>query len=70
MKDIIVQQCLDIFKRDDVKKEIKSILKPILKFVLCELNPYLYIITFALLLNFMMNLAILIILYFLLRKRI
>ena len=70
MKDIIVQQCLDIFKRDDVKKEIKSILKPILQFIICEFNPYLYIITFVLLLIFMMNLAILIILYLLLRKRI
>ena len=43
MKDSLVQQCLDILKRDDIKNEFKSILKPIIDFILYEINPYIYI---------------------------
>ena len=28
MKDTLVQQCLDILKRDDIKNELKNIFKP------------------------------------------
>jgi hypothetical protein len=43
MKETIVQQCLDILKRDDVKNEFKLMLKPVIDFILYEINPYIYI---------------------------
>ena len=43
MKDTLVQQCLNILKREDVKKEFKMLLNPIIDFVLYEINPYIYI---------------------------
>jgi hypothetical protein len=43
MKDSLVQQCLDILKRDDVKNEFKTMLKPLIDFILYEINPYIYI---------------------------
>ena len=62
MKDSLVQQCLDILKRDDIKNEFKMLLKPIIDFILYEINPYIYIIIMFGLLLFILNLAILILL--------
>jgi hypothetical protein len=41
MKDTIVQQCLDILKREDIKNDF---IKPVINFILHEVNPYLYFI--------------------------
>jgi len=62
MKDSFVQQCLDILKRDDIKNEFKMLLKPIIDFILYEINPYIYITMTLVFLIFIMILAILIIL--------
>ena len=43
MKDSLVQQCLDILKRDDIKNEFKLMLKPLIDFILFEIYPYIYI---------------------------
>ena len=69
MKDSIVQQCLDILKRDDIKNEFKMLLKPIIDFILYEINPYIYITVTLVFMIFIMILAILIILILLLRNK-
>ena len=69
MKDSLVQQCLDILKRDDVKNEFKIMLKPLIDFILYEINPYIYITVTLVFLIFVMILAILIILILLLRNK-
>jgi len=69
MKDSIVQQCLDILKREDVKKEFKMMLKPVIDFILYEINPYIYITVSLVFLIFIMILAILVILILLLRNK-
>ena len=69
MKDSLVQQCLDILKRDDIKNEFKMLLKPIIDFILYEINPYIYITVALVFLIFIMILAILIILIILLRNK-
>jgi hypothetical protein len=69
MKDSLVQQCLDILKRDDIKNEFKMLLKPIIDFILYEINPYIYITVSLVFLIFVMILAILIILIMLLRNK-
>jgi hypothetical protein len=66
MKDTLVQQCLNILKREDVKKEFKMLLNPIIDFVLYEINPYIYITVSLVFLIFIMILAIFIILVVLL----
>ena len=65
----LVKQCLDILKRDDIKSECKILLKPVLDFILYEINPYIYITSALVFLIFIMILAILIILLLLLRNR-
>jgi hypothetical protein len=69
MKESIVQQCLDILKRDDVKNEFKSILKPVIDFILYEINPYIYITVTLVFMIFIMILAILLILIYILRNK-
>jgi hypothetical protein len=69
MKESLVQQCLDILKRDDIKNEFKMLLKPVVDFILYEINPYIYITIALVFLIFVMILAILIILIMLLRNK-
>ena len=60
MKDSLVQQCLDILKRDDIKNEFKLMLKPLIDFILFEIYPYIYITVTFILLIFLMILLLLI----------
>jgi hypothetical protein len=69
MKDSLVQQALDILKREDVKSEIKILFKPVIDFILFEINPYIYITVALVFLIFVMILAILVILIMLLRNK-
>ena len=42
-KEKIVQECLEILGRDDVKSEIKNITRPLIDIILREIYPYIYI---------------------------
>ena len=65
----LAQQCLDILKREDVKNEFKILFKPLMDFILFEINPYIYITVTLVFLIFTMILAILTILLLLLRNK-
>ena len=69
MKDTIIQQCLDILKRDDVKSEVKTLCKPVIDFIFYEIYHYIYIIVALVFMIFIMILAILILLIQLLRNK-
>jgi hypothetical protein len=69
MKDSIVQQCLNILKKDEVKNEFKILLKPVIDLILYEINPYIYITVVLVCVIFIMILAILIILIVILRNK-
>jgi hypothetical protein len=69
MKDTLVQQCLDILQREDIKNEVKMLLRPIMNFILYEISPYIYIMISLFILMFIMILAILVILLLLLRNK-
>jgi len=64
MKDTFVSQCLDILKREDIKNEFKTLMRPIIDFILSEIYPYIYLIVVLVFLIFMMILAILFLLIF------
>jgi len=69
LKDSIVKQCLDILKREDIKKEFKTLLKPVIDFIIDEIHPYIYITVTFVFIIFLMILAILYILITLLRNK-
>lgn len=70
MKDnTIIQQCLEILKKENIRRELKMICKPMIEFILLQIRPYIYIIISLIFLIFIMILAILIILIMLLRNK-
>ena len=69
MKDSIVSQCLELLKREDIKKECKQLFTPVLDFILYEINPYIYLTVALIFMIFVMILAILILLIILLRNK-
>jgi hypothetical protein len=54
MKENIVKQCLDLLKREDIKNDF---IKPVINFILHEVNPYLYFIVGCICLIFITNIA-------------
>jgi hypothetical protein len=69
MKETLIQQCLDILKRDDIKYELKSFCSPLINLILNFINPYIYITLSLVLIIFIMNLAIIILLILILRNK-
>jgi hypothetical protein len=65
----IVQQCLDMLKKEDIQKELKLLLKPISDFVFYEIYPYVYMILILVFVLFIMIVSILILLILLLRNK-
>ena len=69
MKEPIIQQCLDILKREDIKSELKTFFNPVIDMIFDIINPYIYITIFLVFLIFIMILAILILLILVLRNK-
>lgn len=69
MKEPIIQQCLEILKREDVKTELKSFCSPVIQMILDFINPYIYITLFLVFLIFILILAILTLLILVLRNK-
>ena len=40
IKETILQQCLTIFKREEVKEEFVDLMKPVIQMLLKEIYPY------------------------------
>lgn len=62
MKDAIIEQCLLILRRDDVSKEIKKMITPLIELILIEIYPYLYISLIFVVISFLLHLGIFILL--------
>ena len=62
IKDTLIQQCLDILKRDDVKNELKELMKPMIDLILQELYPYIFISIIFVFISFLLILGIFVLL--------
>lgn len=69
MKESLVQQCLDILKREDIKRELNLLSSSVIEFILYEIKPYIYFAFLFILSIFVINLTILIILLFILTNK-
>jgi hypothetical protein len=67
MKTSLVQQCLSMLKQEDIKKEIRILLSPLLEIIYNILNPYIYFCLIFVLVLFIMILANLILMIYILR---
>jgi len=62
LKDSIIQECLVILKREDVKKEFKDILTPFIDLIITQIYPYLYLCLLFVIISFLLHLGIFILL--------
>jgi hypothetical protein len=62
LKDSIIQECLVILKRDDVKAEFKKILEPFIELIIKQIYPYLYLCLIFVIISFILHLGIFILL--------
>lgn len=58
ISDTFVNKCLEVLKREEVKKELKNFLRPIIDIILQELFPYLHLSLLFILISFLLILGI------------
>lgn len=57
MKDYVVRECVNILRREDIKEEVKSFMRPLLAMFLEQLYPYIYLCLFLVALSFLLVLG-------------
>ena len=62
IKNALVQECIDVLKREDVKTEFKTFMTPIIDIILIEINPYLYLCMMFVIISFLLHLGIFVLL--------
>lgn len=62
MNETFIKQCIEIFHREDVKKELKEFIKPIINIIFYEIYPYIYLSLFFVIISFLLILGIFILL--------
>ena len=58
MKEILKEQCLLFLQRDDVKKEIKNMLTPLVDLIWIQIYPYIYLSLIFVIISFLLHLGI------------
>ena len=43
LKNTIINECLNTLKRDDVKNDIKELMKPLVDMIIQQLYPYIFL---------------------------
>ena len=58
MKEQIIDQCLLILSREDVKTQLKELFKPIISLIVQEIYPYIYLSLIFVIISFLLILGI------------
>jgi len=62
MKERFVNMCLDVLKREDVKKELKNLITPLVDLIFVDIYPYIYLSLIFVVISFILHLGIFILL--------
>jgi len=62
MREKIIDQCLSILKREDVKSEIKLLMSPLIEVIMSNIYPYIYLSLVFVIISFLLHLGIFILL--------
>jgi hypothetical protein len=57
MREQIIEQCIEILNRENVKRELKEFLKPIISLILQEIYPYIYLSMIFVIISFLLVLG-------------
>jgi hypothetical protein len=69
MKESLVQQCLNLLKKEEIRNELKLVSSSLIDFVFYDIKPYIYVVIIFIITIVIVNLGILIILFCLLYKQ-
>jgi hypothetical protein len=58
MREKIIDQCLQVMKRDDVKRELKQLFHPVIDLIMQEIYPYIYLSVIFVIISFLLTLGI------------
>jgi hypothetical protein len=58
IKNAVIQECIGILKREDVKSEFKTFLKPVIDAILEQIYPYLFLCMTFVIISFLLHLGI------------
>ena len=62
LKNSLIQECIGVLKREDVKTEFKNILSPFVDLITQQIDPYLYLCLIFVIISFLLHLGIFILL--------
>ena len=62
IKDIIIDKCLEVLKRKDVKEDIKELMRPVVDMIIKEIYPYIFLSIVFVFISFLLILGIFILL--------
>jgi hypothetical protein len=57
MKDYVVRECINVLRREDVKDEVKSFMKPLISMFMEQIYPYVYLCLFLVIISFLLVLG-------------
>lgn len=61
-KEKIIQELINLINRDDIKNEIKEVMRPVIDMLLKEIYPYIYLSLIFVVISFLLILGIFLIL--------
>jgi len=62
MKELIIDKCLEVLKRKDVKEDIKELMRPVVDMIIKEIYPYIFLSIVFVFISFLLILGIFILL--------
>jgi len=62
LKETIVNECLNVLHRDDVKEEFKELMRPLIDMLIKEIYPYIFLSIIFVFISFLLILGIFILL--------
>ena len=62
MREKMIEQCLNILKREDVKAELKMLSSPLIDVIIGNIYPYIYLSLVFVIISFLLHLGIFILL--------
>jgi|TARA_B110000908_G_C9809269_1_gene252124 hypothetical protein len=62
VKEMLIKECIDVLHKDEVKKEFKELMKPLLSMLVQEIYPYIFLSIIFVFISFLLLLGIFILL--------
>ena len=62
IKDMIIEKCLEVLKRKDVKEDLKELMRPVVDMIIKEIYPYIFLSIVFVIISFLLILGIFILL--------